>query len=137
MKSILLPALSLLLASCVSTPPGPAAKLVTSSPGVQIRSIDGTPVTHLSEARLSPGPHRIVLGTYRDVAESSMGRLGIAGQTIGQGIDDFRSRRASAGLDLNAQSGATYEARLVPNTSPTAYEIVDQATGEVVSRTIR
>ncbi len=123
MKSILLPALSLLLASCVSTPPGPAAKLVTSSPGVQIR--------------LSPGPHRIVLGTYRDVAESSMGRLGIAGQTIGQGIDDFRSRRASAGLDLNAQSGATYEARLVPNTSPTAYEIVDQATGEVVSRTIR
>lgn len=138
MKTFFLLAIGLSLAACVSPPAENAARLTTSpaapgTPAVQLRSIDGTPVTHLSEATLAPGRHRIVLGLHQDVAGSSMSRLGLAGQALGEGIDDFRSRRAAEGLDLDAQPGATYRARAVGG----GYEIVDAGTGRVVSRAAR
>lgn len=137
MKHFILLVLALSLSHCASAPlAGTSAKLlaakapVPGTPSVQLRSIDGTPVKHLSEAKLTPGPHRIVLAVHRDVAGSTLSQLGLAGQAAGEGIDDFRARRTQATVELTAKPGVTYEARRILG----GFAIVDTATGIVVAR---
>lgn len=133
-----------LIASCVTPPSDAAAKVIAQTgdqPGdisVQFRSVDGTPVKHLQQIQLSPGPHRIVLAAHRDVATAPMRKLGLAASNLGAGIDDFRSLRTSEGLTLDTKPNATYRAR-VDTTVPgnPSFWIEDAATGAVVAGPVR
>lgn len=83
------------------------------APYVRIVAIDGEETSNDRRVDLKAGFHHVMVTARRDAASNGMGwGLGIVGSMIGSAIDTAASAGHLTTLNLDAEAGASYVARL-------------------------
>ncbi len=144
----LLPCLGaiLLLTSCstplLPPPPGvarlhaepPSRRWESYDPYVKIKAVDGRETSNERHVDLKPGFHHIMVTAHRDAASNGMSwGLGVVGSMIGSAIDTATSAGHLTTLNLDAEAGAMYVARLYDDGFRYFFWIETWPGGQVVS----